>query len=320
MQPPDAEIVTAEVVRQAGLNRKYFRPADLRRLSHQEFNSRRLAEGLFSGKHQTRQRGHSIEFQDYRQYIPGDPIQFLDWKVFGRTDKWYIKQFEHYADWTVHLLVDASQSMFFSGFTPQGDSKFDAACRLAAAVGFLVAKQHDRFSFSLSRDGLFKHLPARSGLSHLIQVLDAMEAARLGGPAGLATAVKNLLPLSKRRDVLCVLSDFLDSQEDLFRQLQIWSKRGGEVILFQIVHPEELELPDLGPLTLYDSETGVPLQTNLSNVRDHYREQFASFLRRLGTQATGLGFDHRVARTDQDYTETLGQYFARRQQVTRWQR
>jgi len=314
------EIVVAEYAPLPGLNRKYFTAADLRRLSAQEFSSRRLAEGLFTGKHQTRQRGHSIEFQDYRQYIPGDPLPFLDWKVFGRTDKLYIKQFEHFADWTVHLVIDASRSMHFSGFQETGDSKYDAACRLAAAIGFLISKQHDRFSYGVARSGLYQYLPAKSGLGHLVRVLAAMELTSVAGTADLPRAIDQLMPLGKRRDVLCVFSDYLDSGEALWSRLKIWQDRGGEVVLFHLVHPDELDLPDVGALTFHDSETGETMVTETASIRVAYRERFQQFLESWAAQAARLGIDHRIVRTDRDYIVTLQQYFARRHQINRWQR
>jgi len=129
----DVDIVIADVVYKDGLNRKYFRPEDLRRLSHADFTSRRAIEGLYAGKHKTAQRGQSIEFRDYRQYIPGDPINHVDWKVFGRTDKLFIKVFEHQAELSVHLLVDGSNSMKFNGLSRgKQDSKYDCCCLIFA--------------------------------------------------------------------------------------------------------------------------------------------------------------------------------------------
>jgi hypothetical protein len=128
------------------------------------------------------------------------------------------------------------------------------------------------------------------------------------------------MPLGKRRDVLCVFSDFLDASESMWSRLKIWQERGGEVVLFHVVHPDELDLPDLGALTIYDSETGEALATDTASIRSAYRQRFQEFLETWAAQAARLAIDHRIVRTDRDYIVTLQQYFARRQQLHRWQR
>jgi len=310
----ELDIVIAEVVYKDGLNRKYFRPEDLRRLSHADFSSRRAIEGLYTGKHKTAQRGQSIEFRDYRQYIPGDPVNHVDWKVFGRTDKLFIKLFEHQAELTVHLLVDGSNSMKFDGFARgKADSKYDCSCRLAAAIGFLVAKQQDRFSFSVAADGL-SHLRRPGGsMRHLMSVLDQMEQIRPKGIAQIPAAIDELIRFSKSKDLLCVFTDLLDLSDELLKKLNTWQLRGGEVIVFQVLHDDEIELPsDLSSGEFIDSESGSRVRIDIASVRDTYREKMSQFLENCRNQCSRQGFGYNLVRTSESYTKVLQQYFARR--------
>lgn len=310
------EIVAAEIVRQEGLNRKYLRPYDLRRLMHGDFSSRRAVEGLYSGRHKTRQRGQSIEFHDYRQYMPGDSISHFDWKVYGRSDRLFIKLFEHQADLTVHLLVDGSRSMDFRGFERKrgtGDSKYDCACRLAAAIGFLIARQRDRFSFSIAQQG--QHHFSRPGgtMPFLLGVLDKMEAFEPKSEACVPTAIERLMRHTRKRDLLCVFSDLLDDSTELLKQLAIWLQRGGEVIVFQVLHDDEIELPKTVKDGLFvDSESGQQIQINVPAITNDYSEQMQKFIAECSTNFKKLGIDHKIARVHTPIANSLEHYFTRR--------
>ena len=310
----EQDIVVAKVVYKDGLNRKYFRPEDLRRLSHADFSSRRAIEGLYSGKHKTSQRGQSIEFRDYRQYIPGDPVNHVDWKVFGRTDKLFIKLFEHQAELTVHLLVDGSNSMRFNGFgRGEGDTKYDCCCRLAAAIGFLIAKQQDRFSFGVAADGLC-HLQRPGGsIRHLMNVLHEMEQIAPKGSAEIPQAIDELIKFSRSKDLICVFTDLLDLSDEMMRKLNTWQIRGGEVIVFQVLHDDEIELPsDLSSGQFIDSEDGSRVRIDVKAIRDDYQKEMSQFIEDCRTRCRQQGFGYNLVRTSESYTKVLQQYFARR--------
>jgi len=310
------DIVTAELVRREGLNRKYLRPQDLRRLLHGDFSSRRAVEGLYSGRHKTRQRGQSIEFHDYRQYMPGDPVNHVDWKVYGRSDRLFIKLFEHQADLTVHLLVDGSRSMAFRGFEPDfgtTDSKYDCGCRLAAAIGFLIARQRDRFSFAIAQEGLQEFGRPGGSMPYLLNVLDQMESVEPKSTACLAEAIGKSLQRSKKRDLLCVFSDLLDEPTDLLKQLSVWLQRGGEAIVFQILHDDEIELPkSLKSGVFVDSESGERIQIDAPAIAENYREKMDNFTRDWANNLKSLGVDHNIVKVRSSFASALEHYFAQR--------
>lgn len=320
-QPPVATDET-EAKGRKGLNRKYLRPQDLQRLLHGDFSARRAVEGLYTGRHTTKQHGQSIEFHDYRQYMPGDAINHVDWKVYGRTDRLFIKLFEHKADLTVHLLIDGSRSMDFRGFASQDistqtvntpDSKYDCACRLAAAIGFLIARQRDRFSCGIAQEGLQRFCRPGSTMPYLMEVLDQMEAVHPKAAACLPDAIEKMLPRSGNRDLLCVFSDFLDDPTDLRKQLAIWMQRGGEVIVFQVLHDDEIELPrTLKPGLFIDSESGQQVQIDAQAIAVDYRAQMQRFMKDCSSNFKTLGIDHNLAKVKSPFATALEKYFAQR--------
>jgi uncharacterized protein (DUF58 family) len=308
-----AEIVDAQVVE--GLNRKYFRAQDLRRLAHVAFSSKRRIEGLYSGRHETLQRGQSVEFQDYREYIAGDDLGEVDWKVYGRSDKLFVKLFEHQSDMTVRLLVDASASMVFRGCqsgAPSELSKYDQACFLAAAIAFLVAKQNDRAALSFAQRGLVPIQPPADSIVRLVSLLLALERRSPSGPAGVAEAVKRLMIGSRKRDLLVVLGDLWEDRDAILRALSNWRERGGEVIVFHVLHPDELKLPASGPGLFIDSESGERLRLNLADIRDAYREKMSEHLRAWAEGCRGRGLDYNLVSVGEPYYKTLEAYFRRR--------
>lgn len=313
-----------------GLNRRYLQLQDLRRLQSLSFACRRAVEGQYSGQHATRQRGQSVEFRDYRQYMPGDELSSVDWKVYGRSDKLFIKIFEHQADLTAHLLVDASASMAFRGLSKQPVvsgierrvrgrlernrplSKYDYACFLAAGIGFLIVKQKDRVSFSFSRNGLRGHLPPGSSAVHLTGVLQSMEQVDPKGDARLADSIRTLAGKSRKRDLLIVFSDLLDNSDDVMNAMSLWIHRGGEVILFHVMHADELKLPSIENGLFVDSETSDRIRLDVEDIRRDYDARMQKFLDGWSQVCKGNGIDYLLASTAIPYYEILYRYLTHR--------
>ena len=294
-----------------GLNSRYLRLADLRRLRHLSFASRRVVEGQYAGRHASSVRGHSVEFNDYRQYMPGDEAGDIDWKVYGRSDKMFIKLFEHQSDMSVNLLLDASASMSYRGLQ-RGDSKYDRACRLAAAVAFLTTNQQDQVSFALAQGGLRDFFRPHGSFGHFVSILRTMESARPGGQAGLPGALRQMATLIGRRGLLIVFSDLLDEPEEIFNALAIFTHRGSEVILFHVLHADELRLPPLDQALFIDSETGRSLSTNVADVRAAYERKLANYLSVWSSNCKGRGIDYKLVSTAADYKQALAEYLFQR--------
>lgn len=307
---------------QGEFRHKYLRLADLRRLEYLLFAPRRIVEGRYSGQYATRQRGQSVEFRDYRQYLPGDDLGSIDWKVYGRSDKLFIKLFEHQSELTVNLLIDVSGSMAYRGQVgskrrrgPETAlSKYDYACFLAASIGFLVMKQHDRFSCGFAQRGLKRYAPPDSTMRHLTGILRRMEAIRPRGRARLPDAIDELTRQGTRRSLLIVFSDLLDEPDAVAKALAARTQSGGEAIVFQVLHPDELNLPDIEHGLFIDSETAARVRLDVGEIRDEYKQRVREFVDGWSRRCVGLGIDYARAVTNEPYYRVLERYLVGREQ------
>ncbi len=279
------------------------------------FAPRKIIEGRFSGHYQTRQRGQSVEFRDYREYIPGDAISAIDWNVYGRTDKLVVKLFEHQSELTLQLLIDASASMAYSGLkreSRRSDSKFDYACRLAASIAFLVMRQHDRFAFGLARDGLTKYQGPDRRMQHLAGMLSTLEKTSPRGSAGLADAIDDLARAGGRRSLLVLFSDLIDDAGEVARAIASRVHSGGETVVFQILHPHEIRLPNVEHGLFIDSESGARLRVHVDDVRADYEQRMKRLLHGWTARFRSLGVDYTRAETSTPYYRLLERYLAGR--------
>lgn len=342
----------SDASRSTHIQRRYLQVEELRRLKHLVFSANRVVEGQYSGLHASPQRGHSVEFSDYREYTPGDEISGIDWKVYGRSDKLFIKLFEHQSDMTVNLLIDASASMNYSGELDAQDraaksartttgwrarlrrrrrgfggsnfersterdgtrspietpSKYDHACLMAAAIAFLVVKNQDKVGFGVAQGGLQEfHRPLGSH-THLNQILQSMETVRPEGAASLADSIEAYAARVRRKSILLLFSDLLDGREDILRALSLFTHGGGEVIVFQVLHADELKLPDLSEAVFVDSETRWKTRLNVDDLRSHYEQRLAEFLAAWSAAFRARGIDYNLVSTSKSYHQAIEHY------------
>lgn len=306
---------------QRGFEHRYLRLADLRRLEQMLLAPRKIVAGRFSGHYQTRQRGQSVEFRDYREYLPGDEINAIDWKVYGRTDKLFIRLFEHQSELTLHLLVDASASMAYAGLHPVArrrvDSKYDYACRIAAATAFLVMKQHDRFSFGVAQEGLQRFRPPDGTMRHLAGMLKALEEVRPQRSSGLPQAIDELSRAGGRRSMLMILSDLLDDADAAAAAIAARVRSGGEAVVVQVLHPDELQLPDVEHGTFIDSETGARVRLSVDELRSEYHLRMQRFVDGWQARCRAMGVDYIRAVMSEPYHRVIERYLINRANIHR---
>ena len=290
------------------------------------FVARRLVDGLYAGRHLSRQVGVGQDFHDYRPYAPGDSLNDLDWKLLGRTDRLYVRRYRRQTDLPVHVVVDASASMQFSGLDADGrpiktehtPTKFQMASLLAAAVAFLVTRQSDRVGLSLFADRLLKHLPAAATMSHLKQFCTLLEQSTPeAGMGRLKESLHQTHRLMRRRGMLILLSDLLDDPSELFDGLAPFSHAGWEVIVLQTLTPQELDISLLSGqrLQLVDAETRMTLPTSPSEVSQAYQQRFDEHLTTIAQGCAARRFDHQLVTNEQSIPEALRRYLARRASV-----
>jgi uncharacterized protein (DUF58 family) len=302
----------------------YLSDSDMLFLKNLQFAPRIRVDGAFSGKHKSPLRGHSQEFTDYRDYVPGDEIRKIDWKVYGRTDRHIIKLSEQETVLNCHVLLDSSASMAFGGqaykqhFGAQDISKFDFAGRLAAGLAYLLIKQGDKVALTLFDEAIKAHIPSAGTYSHLHHILNLLKNNRVGHSTKLSHTLREAYALMNRRGILIVISDFLDEQQDLFEALDMYRHRNFEVILFHVLHRYELDLPPLASVNFIDAETLERLTSIPREVRKSYQQQLSGFMESMATIASARRIDYECMSTETPPLEALQQYFERR--TTKWHR
>lgn len=284
------------------MNAKYLRPEDARQLRALTFAPRVMVEGALAGKHRSRLRGASTEFHEFRAYSPGDPPALVDWRVYARTDRFYLRTFEQETHLECHLFVDSSASM---GFSDGGESKLDWASRFAAGLAYLVTLRQDRVSMTLFDDGPRQFLPPGGTQAHLRQLLAQLEHNQASGRTSVARALERSLPLLKHRGTVIVLSDFLEEPAELFRALGAYLHRGFKVFLYQVLTAEELELKDTAFRRYEDMEGGPRVVVHPDAVRQAYVEEITAHQKRLSALASRRGVGWHLARTDQPFLTHL---------------
>jgi uncharacterized protein (DUF58 family) len=255
-----------------------------------ELVARIVVEGLVSGLHRSPFHGYSAEFSQYRHYRPGDDLKYVDWKLVARTDRVYTKQFRETTNMATSIVLDTSASMNF----PASLSKFRYGVIAAAALAHLVSGQGDAVGLQAG-DTFFA---PRAGRQHLRGLLAALASLETDGAWSGAERVRRAAERLTRRGVLLVLSDFYDDEEKMFAELGRAARMGHEVVLFQILSRDEIELPYRRDLELTDLETGQRLAVNAGLARRGYKEAVSAFLERCRSRAGAEGFQYSLIVTD----------------------
>ena len=291
---------------------RYLDPAAIARLKNLGLAARLVVEGLFAGHHKSPHRGFSVEFAEHRQYTPGISPRHIDWKIFGKRDRLYIKQYEEQTSLRGYLLVDASASM---GYRHTGAmTKLEYACYCAASLAYLMQIQHDAFGLITYNTQVTAHIPPRQGHTHLRIILDQLAAAEPGGETDLASTFHELAETMKRRALVVVLSDLFSggTAEDLIDAISHLRYRKHEVVVMQILDQAELRFPFDDVTQIEDVETRRLVNADAVALRDQYLNKLNDYLEtvRAGCLTHGVGYT--LADTTQPFDLFLGAYLSRR--------
>ncbi|MCZ7648351.1 MAG: DUF58 domain-containing protein [Planctomycetota bacterium] len=287
--------------------------AALERVSKLRLIARTVVESFVSGQHRSVYKGFSVEFAQHREYSRGDELRHIDWKVFGKSDKLFVKQYEEETNLRAHLCLDASGSMRYAG---HGESKFEYARKVAAALAYLMIGQSDSVGFVAFDDALRQQIPPRGTSGHLSTLLKTLAEIEPDRETNLAPLLHELAGRIRRRGLVIVLSDFFAPVEDLIKALAHLHHKRHEVILFQILDPREIDFPfeEMHEFRCME-RPGVRLRLDAPRVAKLYRERFQRFQERLREACHRHRFDHTVLTTNQPYDAALAQYLSRRQGI-----
>lgn len=276
---------------------KFLKPEDIRKLERFEFAPRALVEGYLSGRHLSRARGSSVEFRDYRQYVSGDDPKLIDWRVYARTDRHYLRTYEQETNMECHIFLDSSASMGFG----KRVTKLEYASFFAAALCHLVIKGSDRVSLQIFDDKIRHFFPPGSTHLHMQNLMRALEGNVPGNRTSISVALRKSVSLLRRKGTLIVISDFLDEPASVFAALSPYLHRGIKVYLFQVLTPEEMDLEDRGLATFVDMETSRRIVAHTDNIRCTYKRLMQDHVNGLRELSVRRNIEHVLARTDTHY-------------------
>lgn len=286
-------------------------PRTLAKLRGLALRARHIVEGYVAGLHKSPYHGFSIEFAEHREYAPGDDLRYVDWKVFGRTDKVYLKQYEDETNLICYLVLDVSESMRYQS-RGAALSKFEYASCLAAALGWLVLQQQDAVGLATFDSQLRTLLRPSGNPSHLEQLLHVMESAPAGKKTAAGPIFHELAERLTKRGVVIVLSDFFDDVNSLVAGLKHFRHRRHDVALFHILDPAEIDFNFAGPTQFKGLEEYPEVQADPQVIRRAYLREFQSFQHSLQQACRTQQIDYLQMRTDQPVDLALTSFLATR--------
>ena len=291
---------------------KYLDPEALAKIANLNLIARFVVEGFISGLHRSPYRGISVEFAQHREYIPGDDPKHLDWKVFARTEKYYVKQYEEETNLKAHILIDASGSMAYKSGSL---SKFEYACFLGASLAHLMIKQQDSVGLVTFDETIRRNIPPKSGATHLKVILDCLEKMSPGKETHIKGIFQSLSEMVKRRGLIIVISDLLDEPSEVITGLRHFRHRKHEVIVFHLLDHEELTFPFTKTAVFRDLETGERLTVNPINMRQQYIDSVSEFVKEYKQGCFESDIDYLNVDTSTPFDICLSSYLLRRQKL-----
>lgn len=298
---------------------KLLDPQALAKIRRLELLARGVVEGFVSGRHRSPHKGFSVEFAEHRQYVPGDDVRDLDWRVFGKSDRYYVKQYMEETNLRAVILVDASGSMQYAGTAAakldgRVLTKFEYARMLAASLAHLLIGQQDAVGLATFDKGLRRYIAPRSRASHLRAILQELSDTEPGEETALAPIIHTVAERIHRRSLVILISDLFDDEQEILKALHHFRYRGQEVLLLHVMAEEELTFPFEDWSVFHDLEDSQRrIRIDPRAVRATYLEQIRRFLKAIETGCGQMSIDYVPMSTRQPFDTALARYLAHRQ-------
>jgi uncharacterized protein (DUF58 family) len=290
-------------------SKRFLHPEAIKRISRLDLRAQHIVEGFLSGMHRSPYFGQSVEFLQHREYTPGDDLRHVDWQVWARQDRLYVKQFEEDTNMRVNLLVDVSRSMAY-GNGPL--NKFEYAATIATSLAFLILKSQDAvgcLTFDAKVRAKIQTLSKRTQLAAIIQSLDVNRPA---DKTNLANVFREAAETYPRRGMMIVISDLFGDVPSTLRGLRLLRQRGHDVLLFHVLDDDEMEFPFSGATRFEDLESDVHLNCNPKALREGYLDALHEFLDEVRHGCAKSAIDYALIKTSQPLDAALAQYLSRR--------
>jgi len=300
---------TAALDERAAADRRRVEPDALARVARLELRARTVVEGVISGLHRSPHRGYSVEFAQHREYTPGDETRHIDWRLYARSERHFVKQYEEETNLRATLVLDTSSSMDYAS---AGVSKLDYAATACAALAMLLTHQRDSVGLALFDRGVRSYLPAAGTAPHLREALRRLATAETAPRTGIGAALHDLADRVKRRGLIVVVSDFFDQPADILLGLRHFHHRRHEVVALQVLDPHEVEFPFREPVVFSGLEGEGEMPIEPRSLRNEYLARFRAHVDALRRGCHEIGMDYAQFVTDQPVEKALTDYLSRR--------
>lgn len=281
--------------------RRFLHPETIARISRLDLRARHVVEGFISGMHKSPVFGHSVEFVQHREYTPGDDIRHLDWKVWSKTDRFYIKQYEAETNLRCNLIVDVSESMHYGRGAL---NKYNYGCTIAACLGYLLLRQQDSVGLITFDSDVRQIVPSRSAQTHMDALVKAMDVSRPREKTDLEKIFRRVAESIHGRGMIVIVSDLLADRETMFRGLEMLRHRRHDVLVFHVLDDEELTFPFSGTTRFEGMEELPTLTCDPRALRDGYIEALEEYLVEVRRGCARQGIDYSLVRTG-DYLDAV---------------
>ena len=297
---------------QKPLFREYLKPEFLSKINTLELKAKLVVEGFITGLHKSPFHGFSVEFSQHRPYNAGDSLRFIDWKVFGRTDRYYIKQYEEETNLKSYILLDVSNSM---SYTSSEISKLLYGKYLASALAYLMLLQRDAVGLVLFDKEIRKILPPRSVMSYLQPLLVELDVSKPGGDTDVSHMLHVMAERLKRRGLIILISDLLDDPDKIISGLRHFRHNRHEVCVFQLLDPQELQLDYDGDVVFEDLETTEKIKTYPSFIRQEYQNEVRKYIEYFRSRCYENRIDYQLIETRLSLDVALMDYLIKRNRL-----
>jgi uncharacterized protein (DUF58 family) len=288
---------------------RYLDPATVGKLQNMELKARLIVEGYIAGLHRSPYHGFSVEFAEYRPYMQSDSVKAIDWKVFAKTDRTYVKVFEEETNLIANVLLDKSGSM---GFPEGGVTKLDYGCMLAASLTYLMNRQQDAVGLCLFDDEVRRLIPHRSVRRQMFQILSTLEGTSPGSKTSISPALHEMAERMSRRGLVILISDLMDNPDNVLLGLKHFRHKGHEVIVFHVLDPRETDIDYKEAVEFEDMETGAKLRVEPQFLRDQFRKDVRAWTDTLERGCRNRAIDYHLLRTDTPFDVALTAYLGKR--------
>jgi uncharacterized protein (DUF58 family) len=287
----------------------FIDPAVLATLDNLEMRARVIVEGFIAGLHKSPKRGFSVEFTDYRHYIRGDDMRHVDWKLYGRTDKLYIKQYEDETNVRCFILLDSSASM---GYASGSMSKLEYGRTLASALAYFIMRQKDAVGLITFDEKVRDYIPAKARQLHLLRILRSLNELEAGTTTDIVRPLTELAMSLNRKSLVILISDMLEDEQATIKALQQLRAMGNEVIVFHVLDDQELNFNFNESSDFIDMESAETHITSPAAVRNAYLENLNNYLNDCRKRCQSSGVDYCLLNTSQPLDKALASYLTRR--------